>query len=198
MCRLARKSLCPCTVAKNWLEFNYGGGWTFPLKIRMGRPTSVENGKQTQGRDRRKKGKRKVALKAGKANGEKTAGRELCIVCVWLDAMGQRLLHAFMNAYFKQSPSWANLYCSPEWGCWLKANYTLQIWPLVKTLLIWHGLDSGLGACLWASAPDSHAHVSTNQRGIRRQHAGWMFWGLCLQWQNITIYKQFTILSYAA
>lgn len=122
MCRLARKSLCPCTVAKNWLEFNYGGGWTFPLKIRMGRPTSVENGKQTQGRDRRRKGKRKVALKAGKANGEKTAGRELCIVCVWLDAMGQRLLHAFMNAYFKQSPSWANLYCSPEWGCWLYAT----------------------------------------------------------------------------
>lgn len=92
-------------------------------------------------------------------------GRELGIVCVWLDAMGQRLSHAFMNAYFKQSPSWANLYCSPEWGCWLKANYMLQIWPLVKTLLIWHGLDCGLGACLWASAPDSHACVSTNLRG---------------------------------
>lgn len=98
--------------------------------------------------------------------------------------MGQRLSHAFMNAYFKQGPSRANLYCSPEWGCWLKANYTLQIWPLVKTLLIWHSLDSGLGACLWAPAPDSHASVSANHRGTRRQRAWWMLWGLCLeQWQ---------------
>ena len=93
------------------------------------------------------------------ARRERTAGREPGIVRIWLDAMGQRLSHAFMNAYFKQSPSWANLYCSPEWGCWLKANYTLQIWPLVKTLLIWHSLDSGLGTCLWARAPESHAHV---------------------------------------
>lgn len=90
-------------------------------------------------------------------------GGGLGIVCVWLDAMGHRLSHAFMNAYFKQSPSWANLSCSPEWGCWLKANYTLQIWPLVKTPLIWHSLDSGLSACLWASAPDSHACVYKSQ-----------------------------------
>lgn len=116
----------------------------------------------------------------GKQEERGELGRELCIVCVWLDAMGQRLSHAFMNAYFKQSPSWANLYCSPEWGCWLKANYMLQIWPLVKSLLIWHGLDTGLGACLWASAPDSHARVSTNLSGTRRQDAWWMLWGLCL------------------
>lgn len=105
------------------------------------------------------------------------------IVRVWLDAMGQRLSHAFMNAYFKHSPSWANLCCLPEWGCWLKANYTLQIWPLVKTLLIRHGLDSGLGACLWASAPDSHACKSANQRGARSRRP---LWALCLCHWKIT------------
>lgn len=101
--------------------------------------------------------------------------REGAALCVWLDAMGQRLSHTFMNAYFKHGPSRANLCCSPEWGCWLKANYTLQIWPLVKTLLIWHSLDSGLGACLWAKAPDSHASVSTRhwrKMSVCMMHAG--------------------------
>lgn len=101
--------------------------------------------------------------------------REGAALCLWLDAMGQRLSHAFMNAYFKQDPSRANLCCSPEWGCWLRANYTLQIWPLVTTVLIWHSLDSGLGACLWAKAPDSHASVSTHhwrKMSVCMMHAG--------------------------
>lgn len=101
--------------------------------------------------------------------------REGAALCVWLDAMGQRLSRAFMNAYFKQDPSRANLCCSPEWGCWLRANYTLQIWPLVTTVLIWHSLDSGLGACLWAKAPDSHASVSPRHRrkmSVCMMHAG--------------------------
>lgn len=140
---------------------------------------SIKNERRTWYGEKFREGrKQKEALqaKAGKERRERTEGKDLGIVCLWLDAMGQRLSHAFMNAYFKQSPSRANLYCSPEWGCWLKANYMLQIWPLVKTLLIWHSLDSGLGECLWASSLDSYVFVSTNLRRTRRHRAQQMPW----------------------
>lgn len=173
-------SVCPCTLANNELDLNGRVCWTFPLKWGLVDQHPWEMLTNS--------GKREERLGGGELYRHEREGRELGIVCVWLDTMGQRLSHAFMNAYFKQSPSWANLFCLPEWGCWLKANYTLQIWPLVKTPLIWHSLDAGLGACLWASALDSHACVSTNHRGTRRLHAWWMVWGLCL-WQRRNVIK---------